>query len=105
MLISPRGNVTAFGSVPRAHTFLVAGVFDIGMSEIDSGVIFMPLPLAHAYFKYPDAVTSMEIRVDNADNALYWAKEHGRNQVASYAELAAAGEFASKPVQSEIELF
>ncbi len=71
MLISPRGNVTAFGSVPRAHTFLVAGVFDIGMSEIDSGVIFMPLPLAHAYFKYPDAVTSMEIRVDNADNARF----------------------------------
>jgi diguanylate cyclase (GGDEF)-like protein len=43
--------------------------------------------------------------LDNADNALYWAKEHGRNQVASYAELSAAGEFASKPVQSEIELF
>ena len=43
--------------------------------------------------------------LDNADNALYWAKEHGRNQVASYAELSAAGEFSSKPVQSEIELF
>jgi len=43
--------------------------------------------------------------LDNADNALYWAKEHGRNQVASYAELFAAGQFSSKPAQSEIELF
>lgn len=43
--------------------------------------------------------------LDNADNALYWAKEHGRNQVASFAELLAAGQLASMPAQSAIEFF
>jgi GGDEF domain-containing protein len=44
--------------------------------------------------------------LDNADNALYWAKENGRNQVASYAALMAEGKLASKEAAtSEMELF
>jgi lipoprotein-releasing system permease protein len=69
MLISPKGNVTAFGSAPRAHSFPIAGVFNMGMTEYDSGIIFMPLELAQTYFKYPGSVTNMELRVDNPDNA------------------------------------
>lgn len=43
--------------------------------------------------------------LDNADNALYWAKEHGRNQVASHAALLAAGQLEDKRSSSEMELF
>ena len=44
--------------------------------------------------------------LDNADNALYWAKENGRNKVASYAALMAEGKLASKEAAvSEMELF
>ncbi|MBY0510798.1 MAG: lipoprotein-releasing ABC transporter permease subunit [Rhodospirillaceae bacterium] len=64
-LISPKGNVSAFGSVPRAHAFPVAGVFNMGMSEYDGGVIFMPLALAQTYFKYPASVTNMEVRIED----------------------------------------
>ena len=45
-LISPKGNVTAFGSVPRVRAYKVVGLFDIGMYEYDSGFIFMPLQAA-----------------------------------------------------------
>ena len=69
MLISPKGNVTAFGSAPRAHAFTVAGIFNMGMTEYDTSVIFMPLPLAQVYFKYPQSVTNLEMRVDNPDSA------------------------------------
>ena len=69
LLISPKGNVTAFGSTPRAHSFVVAGIFSIGMSDYDASVIFMPLSLAQTYFKYPGSVTSLELRIDSADNA------------------------------------
>jgi len=68
-LISPKGNVTAFGAVPRLRSFPIAGIFNIGMSEFDSAFIFMPLEQAQIYFKYPDAVTNIEIHVDNPDNA------------------------------------
>ncbi len=68
-LISPKGNVTAFGSAPRSHSFLIAGVFNMGMSEYDSGMVFMPLSLAQTYFKYPDGVSNLEIRIDDPDKA------------------------------------
>ena len=68
-LISPNGNVTAFGTVPRTATYPVGAIFNVGMSEFDSSVIFMPLPMAQLYFKYPDAVTNLEIHVANPDEA------------------------------------
>lgn len=68
-LISPKGNVTAFGTVPRMRAYRVAGTFSIGMYEYDSGFIFMPLAAAQTYFRLPDAVTNLEIVIDNPDHA------------------------------------
>lgn len=66
-LISPKGNATAFGTVPRMRGYTVAGTFNVGMFEYDSGFIFMPLDAAQTYFKYPDAVTQVEVFLDNPD--------------------------------------
>jgi lipoprotein-releasing system permease protein len=68
-LISPNGNVTAFGTVPRLRSFPIAGVFKVGMSDYDANIAFMPLALAQVYFKTPDAVTNIEVSVVNPDNA------------------------------------
>ena len=44
--------------------------------------------------------------LDNADQALYWSKEHGRNRVSSYEALLASGELAPPAaIDSDIELF
>src|SRR5438309_5952137 len=67
-LISPQGTATAFGTVPRVRAYRVAGTFDIGMSEYDNGIIFMPMEAAQIYFKMPDAVSSLEIFVVDPDN-------------------------------------
>ena len=40
-----------------------------------------------------------------ADQALYYAKEHGRNQVCFYDELVAAGHLATKVANDDVELF
>jgi lipoprotein-releasing system permease protein len=74
-LISPNGNVTAFGTVPRTATYPVGAIFNVGMSEFDSSVIFMPLPMAQLYFKYPDSVTNLEIHVADPDRARMIAEQ------------------------------
>jgi len=68
-LISPKGSVTAFGTVPRLKAYHVAATFEIGMYEYDANFIFMPLEAAQVYFKLPDKVTNLEIFVDHPDKA------------------------------------
>jgi len=77
-LISPKGNITAFGTVPRMRAYRIAGTFDVGMFEYDSGFIFMPLAAAQTYFRMPDAVTTLEVFIDNPDNAPRFAREIAR---------------------------
>ncbi|MBX9849243.1 MAG: GGDEF domain-containing protein [Rhodocyclaceae bacterium] len=44
--------------------------------------------------------------IDNADEALYWAKHHGRNQVFNYEALVAAGHLKKRDAEtSNVELF
>jgi len=68
-LLSPNGQATAFGNVPRVKTYEVAGTFEIGMYQYDSSILFMPLPAAQLFFQKPDAVTSLQIFVDDPDRA------------------------------------
>jgi diguanylate cyclase (GGDEF)-like protein len=43
--------------------------------------------------------------VERADAALYYAKNHGRNQAQSYEALVAAGRLAVKEARADVELF
>ncbi len=66
-LISPEGDVTPMGVNPRVKSYKVAAVFEIGMSEYDSSIIFMPLEQAQLYFNSEGIVQSIELFVDNPD--------------------------------------
>ncbi len=68
-IISPTGNVTAFGTVPRVANFPIAAVFEVGMFEYDSTFVFMPLPLAQVFFQVPDAASALEVFVADPDRA------------------------------------
>jgi len=68
-LLSPNGQATAFGSVPRVKTYHVAGTFEVGMYEYDSSYVFMPMQAAQLYFQAPDAVTTLQVFVNDADQA------------------------------------
>ncbi len=66
-LVSPQSNATAFGSVPRSKKYRIAALFEVGMFEYDSGFVFMPLEAAQVYFQSKDAVTNIEVFLDNPD--------------------------------------
>jgi len=62
-LISPKGNVTAFGTVPRLRSYRIVATFDVGMYEYDSSYVFMPLEAAQTYFGLPARVTDLQVMV------------------------------------------
>lgn len=66
-LVAPRGAVTAMGTMPRLKPYRVAAVFEIGMSEYDSTMVFMPLAEAQSYFNRANDVTSIEVYTTNPD--------------------------------------
>ncbi|MBN9062400.1 MAG: lipoprotein-releasing ABC transporter permease subunit [Rhizobiales bacterium] len=66
-IISPNGASTPFGVAPRVKAYPVAAVFEIGMSEYDAALVFMPLDEAQAYFNRDGDVNAIEIYVDDPD--------------------------------------
>jgi len=66
-LVAPRGAVTPMGTTPRIKIYKIAAVFEIGMSEYDSAMVFMPLNEAQAYFNRAGDVTAIEVYTDNPD--------------------------------------
>ena len=66
-VISPEGAATAFGTIPRVRAYKVVAIFDAGLNDYNSGVVFLPLPAAQVFFQKPDAVTGIEIRLHDPD--------------------------------------
>ena len=66
-LVSPEGDITAFGTTPRVKGYPVTAVFEIGMSEYDASIVFLPLTEAQAYFNSDGIVQSIEVFLDDPD--------------------------------------
>ena len=66
-LVSPRGAATPFGTAPRTKPYVVAALFEMGMSEYDRTMVFMPLLEAQRYFSRGPEVDAIEIVVDNPE--------------------------------------
>ena len=60
-IISPNGNVTAFGNVPRIKSYRVVGVFNVNMAQYDGNLVLMPLGAAQLFFRTGQGVSALEI--------------------------------------------
>jgi lipoprotein-releasing system permease protein len=67
-LLTPRGASTALGTAPRVKRYPIVAIFEIGMSEYDASILFMPLNEAQLYFNQPDSVTVLEVVLDSPDD-------------------------------------
>ncbi|MBF0354048.1 MAG: lipoprotein-releasing ABC transporter permease subunit [Alphaproteobacteria bacterium] len=68
-MIAPKGQITAFGTVPRMRSYQIVGLFNVGMYEYDSSYVFVPLEEAQVFFQLKDkeAVTHLEVVLENPD--------------------------------------
>lgn len=67
-LVSPRGAATPFGTAPRSKAYQITSIFELGMSEYDRMMIFMPLNEAQKYFSKNGEVDVVEVIVNDPEN-------------------------------------
>ena len=66
-LITPDGPVTPFGVSPASRTLEVIAIFEIGMSEYDASLAFVPFHVAQEFFGIGDEASAIEIYLDDPD--------------------------------------
>jgi lipoprotein-releasing system permease protein len=64
-VVSPMGNITPLGMMPKLKPFRVAGIFNTGMFEYDSTLAYVSLGQAQSFFDLGDTVTGVQLKVED----------------------------------------
>jgi lipoprotein-releasing system permease protein len=97
MVISPQGELTPYGLVPKYQPFRIVGIFHSGFYEYDSSFGFIRLKDAQRLFGEPDVISVISFKVDD----LYHA-----DRIASEIESAAGPGFQARSwMEQNRELF
>ncbi len=83
--VSPNGPLSPMGILPRVLTCRVAGMFETGMFEYDSGMAFVNLKTARTLTGLSRGVQGIEVRVNNIDDADRVARAIGRRLGREYS--------------------
>ncbi|KAA8384791.1 lipoprotein-releasing ABC transporter permease subunit [Acetobacter sp. DmW_136] len=67
-LVSPDGAATAFGTVPRVRRYRVVAIFDAGVNDYNSSVVFLPMHAAQIYFQMPNKATQVQVMTKDAEH-------------------------------------
>ncbi|MGD0844856.1 MAG: lipoprotein-releasing ABC transporter permease subunit [Geobacteraceae bacterium] len=62
-VVSPLGNITPLGMIPKMKRFRVAGIFNTGMFEYDSTLAYVGLSEAQSFLGMDDTVTGIQLKV------------------------------------------
>ena len=65
-LITPQGNVTPAGMMPRLKQFTVSGIFKAGMFEYDASLAMISLRDAQVLFRLGKDVSGVRLKLDDA---------------------------------------
>ncbi len=69
MIISPQGEMTPFGIIPKYVRFRLAGTFHSGFYQYDAQTGYLRLADAQRLFNEPDLLSVISFKVDNLDRA------------------------------------
>ncbi len=68
-VLTPLGEMTPTGPVPRSRPFRVACILYSGMYEYDSKFVYIGIPEAQKFFKMGDNVVGLELKFTDVDAA------------------------------------
>ncbi|TNF98162.1 MAG: lipoprotein-releasing ABC transporter permease subunit, partial [Gammaproteobacteria bacterium] len=68
-VVSPQLNVSPAGIMPRLKRFTVAGIFEVGMHEFDSGLVLMHMDDAAKLFKMKGKVSGVRFQIQHLFDA------------------------------------
>lgn len=68
-LLSPSGPMSPMGIVPRIKSCRVTGIFETGMYEYDSTLVYIDLNTAQGFFDMPAQVHGLEVTIRKIDQA------------------------------------
>ena len=68
-VLTPLGEMTPTGPVPRSRPFRVACILYSGMYEYDSKFVYIGIPEAQRFFKMGDNVVGLELKFNDVDAA------------------------------------
>lgn len=66
-LISPQGQTSPFGTVPRIVSYRVAAIFEVGVYDYDKAFVIMPIEDAQTLLLLGDAVGMIEVKTTDPD--------------------------------------
>ncbi|MEO0108582.1 MAG: lipoprotein-releasing ABC transporter permease subunit [candidate division WOR-3 bacterium] len=69
---------TPLGMLPRARTFTVRGIFDAGMYEYNTTLIYLALDELQRFLDMGQSVSGLEVRIDDVDAAGAMARRINR---------------------------
>jgi lipoprotein-releasing system permease protein len=64
-LVSPEGQITPAGLLPRFKRFTVVGIFEVGMYEFDSGLVLLNIDDAALLYQMPGKVSGLRLKLDD----------------------------------------
>ncbi|MDR9500975.1 MAG: lipoprotein-releasing ABC transporter permease subunit [Desulfurivibrionaceae bacterium] len=68
-LLSPSGPLSPMGIIPRLKSCQITGIFETGMYEYDSSLVYIDLATAQDFFDIPQEVHGIEVAIQDIDRA------------------------------------
>lgn len=83
-VITPQGNITPAGILPRMKQFTVQGIFQAGMFEYDSGLALIHLQDAQKLSRLGDSVSGLRLKIEDIFRAPFVSRDLARQMSEHY---------------------
>ena len=74
-IMSPRGISSPFGTIPRSYSYNISGIFEIGMTDYDSSVIFLDLSVVQKFLNLGNVAGVIQVFVDKPSKSISYKEK------------------------------